>query len=100
MALTLTTGATPSQIDAAVNAAAAKYKVPQSVIWGMFDNEPSLGQNVTTSSTGAMGLFQFEPGTASTYGYPMTNSPTLAQVTQQANAAAHLLSDLYNQLGH
>lgn len=78
----------------------SKYPtVPLGAFLGLYDNETSLGNAVKTSGTGAMGLFQFEPATAARYGYPLTNKPTHAQALQQADAAAHYLSDLTAQFG-
>jgi soluble lytic murein transglycosylase-like protein len=93
-------GISASDASAAINTATSKYNVPLDVFYGMFDNETSLGADVSTSSGGAVGPFQFVPSTAATYAYPLTNRPSLAQFQQQADSAAHLLSDLYNQLGH
>jgi hypothetical protein len=87
----------PGWQQQAIGAALAKYHVPSGIFYGMYNAETSLGQAISTSSAGAIGPFQF---TTSQYGYPMTNSPSQAQFGQQADAAAHLLSDLYNQLGH
>ena len=84
----------------AVSNAAAKYHVPRSILWGVWGMETDFGANVKTSSAGAIGDFQFLPSTARGYGYPLTNSPTPGQLQQQADAAAHYLSDLYNQHGH
>lgn len=80
-----------------VAAAALKYKIPESVLMEVFGKETSYGKNVTTSSAGAMGDFQFIPGTAKNYKYPMTNHPTSKQFAEQANAAAHYLADLIRQ---
>lgn len=65
---------------------AAKYGIPITALLGIYGQETNFGQNVKTSSTGAMGPFQFEPATAAQYGYPETNSPTLQQFMQQADA--------------
>ena len=93
-------GISSTDAAAAIDAAAARYNVPRYVMYGMFDVETSLGAGMGTSSTGAMGPFQFEPGTAAGYGYPMTNTPSLAQFQQQADSAAHYLSDLFRQEGN
>jgi hypothetical protein len=82
---------------AAINAAAQKYGIPAAILWGVYGLETDWGGNVTTSSAGAVGPFQFIPGTARTYNYPLTNSPTDAQFQQQADSAAHYLSDLFHQ---
>lgn len=84
---------------AAIDSALNKYGVPSGVFYGMYEEETSLGSDVTSSSTGAVGPFQFEPGTASSYHYPLTNSPSPQEFQQQADAAAHLLSDLRHQTG-
>jgi len=65
---------------------AVKYKIPLGALLGIYGQETNFGQNVKTSSTGAMGPFQFEPATARQYGYPLTNNPTLDQFGQQADA--------------
>lgn len=83
----------------AVNSAAAKWKVPPEVLWGVYGVETQFGANVSNSSKGAMGHFQFMPATAASYGYPMTNKPTQAQFNKQAEAAAHLLADNYKRYG-
>ena len=78
-------------------AAAKKFGVPASALWGVYGNETDYGKDIKTSSTGAEGGFQFEPGTAKQYGYPMTNEPTGPQFQKQAEAAAHYLHDLIAQ---
>lgn len=83
----------------AIGQAATKYQVPFDVLVGVYGQETSFGQNISTSSANAQGAFQFIPSTAASYGYPLTNNPTAAQFQQQANAAAHYLSDLYHQTG-
>jgi hypothetical protein len=65
---------------------AAKYGIPITALLGIYGQETSFGQNVHTSTTGAQGPFQFEPATARQYGYPLTNTPTLQQFMQQADA--------------
>lgn len=91
---------TPATLGAALVAAAKRWGVPQSILTGVFGMETNYGADVATSSTGAMGLMQFEPATAAAYGYPMTNSPSLGQAQQQFDAAAHYLANLYQQNGH
>ena len=88
-----------TQQATAVTSAAQKYNVPQSVLWGVWGMETDFGANVKTSSAGAVGNFQFLPSTARQYGYPLTNSPTQPQLQQQADAAAHYLSDLFKRTG-
>lgn len=89
----------PASQQAAIASALKKYGVPSGVFYGMYNNETSLGSNISTSSANAVGPFQFVPGTAGSYNYPLTNSPDPQQFQQQADAAAHLLSDLHNQTG-
>jgi hypothetical protein len=79
--------------------AATQYGVPRNILTGVFGQETDLGALLKTSSAGAEGAFQFLPSTAAQYSYPLTNDPTAAQFQQQANAAAHYLSDLYKQTG-
>ncbi len=81
-------------------AAAKKYGIPAGILEGVWGMETNFGQDVKTSSAGAVGEFQFLPSTAGSYGYPLTNTPTVAQFQQQADAAAHYLSDLYKQHGN
>ena len=82
-----------------IDSAASAHGVPLGVFYGMFNNETSLGANISTSSTGAVGPFQFEPSTAASYGYPLVNEPDVSQLTAQANAAATLLATLHSQFG-
>jgi hypothetical protein len=93
------TSITPAQQQAALSAAAGKYGIPEGILNGVYGMETGYGANITTSSGGAVGPFQFLPSTASRYGYPLTNTPSLAQFQQQADAAAHYLSDLFHQRG-
>lgn len=88
----------PQDQAAAIVAAGNKYGVPYPVLVGMYGEETTFGSDLSTSSTGAVGPFQFMPATASTYHYPLVSNPTVQQFQQQAEAAAHLLSDLHNQL--
>jgi soluble lytic murein transglycosylase-like protein len=83
-----------------INNAATTYGVPDSILTGVFGMETNYGANVTTSSGGAVGLMQFLPSTARSYGYPLTNNPTPAQAQAQFNAAAKYLSTLYKQYGN
>lgn len=76
-----------------VQEAANKYHLPGQLLWGIFGIETSHGADIKTSSTGAMGAFQFEPATAKEYNYPLTNTPNEQQFKEQAEAAAHYLSD-------
>lgn len=82
-----------------LNTASDTYHVPAPILFGVFGMETAFGNNVKTSSTGAMGTMQFEPATARAYNYPLTNTPTPAQAQQQFDAAAHYLSDLFHQHG-
>lgn len=82
-----------------VAAKAKKYNIPDWLLWGVWGIETSFGTNVKTSSAGAMGEFQFLPSTAGSYRYPLTNTPNDQQFDQQADAAAHYLSDLIKQHG-
>lgn len=83
--------------EAAVKAAAAKYHVPEDILWGVYGMETGFGSNIATSPAGAIGAFQFLPSTARPYRYPLTNQPNAAQFQQQADAAAHYLHDLARQ---
>jgi TP901 family phage tail tape measure protein len=71
---------------------AKRYGVSPNTLWGIYGTETSYGANITTSSTGAKGAFQFEPGTAKTYGYPLTNHPDAKQFQAQAEAAARYIA--------
>lgn len=85
--------------NTAVDNAATKYNVPPEILYGVWQRETSQGQNVATSTAGAMGNFQFIPTTARQYNYPLTNTPSAKQFQDQADSAAHYLSDLYAQYG-
>lgn len=87
------------QVVPLLNNSATKYGIPLSILTGVLQIETSFGANVKTSTAGAQGPFQFLPSTAAKYQYPLTNSPTVAQFQQQADAAAHYLSDLFHQTG-
>ena len=76
----------------AIVSAANKYAVPVDILLGVFGKESTFGANHSTSSAGAVGPFQFMPGTAKTYGYPLTNTPNAAQFQAQADAAAAKLA--------
>lgn len=93
-------GVTPgseSERAGVVQAAAQKWGIPSWVLWGVYGTETRFGSDVKTSSTGAVGSFQFEPSTAAAYGYPVTNATDLKTFAAQANGAAHYLSDLFHQ---
>ena len=81
----------PADQATVIRNTAAKYNIPLQSLLGIYGQETNFGQNVTASSTGAIGPFQFEPATARQYGYPLTNTPTLAQFTQQADAWGRFL---------
>lgn len=49
---------------AIVTEAAQKYGIDPKLLWGIYGTETSFGKNVSTSSAGAVGPFQFEPATA------------------------------------
>lgn len=85
------------QQKSALVAASQKYGVPYGILAGVYGMETDWGNDVNTSSAGAVGAFQFIPSTASSYDYPLTNAPTPQQFVQQTDAAAHYLSDLFNQ---
>jgi hypothetical protein len=80
-------------------AAARKYKLPPWVVWGVLGIETDFGRNDKTSSAGAVGVGQFLPSTAASYGYPVTNATDRATVARQVDATAHYLSDLRHQHG-
>lgn len=87
---------TASQQASAITNASVKYGVPIATLLGVYGIETGFGSNVTTSSAGAIGPWQFtapDKGTGVTY--PMTNAPTLSQFTQQTDAAAAYLAQLY-----
>jgi len=87
-------GISGSDANQAIADAAARYNVPLDVFYGMFSKETNLGANIATSSAGAVGAFQFEPSTASSYAYPLTNTPNLQEFQAQAQGAAHYLSTI------
>lgn len=70
------------------------YHISPEILWGIYGIETSHGADVKTSSTGAMGSYQFEPGTAKEYGYPMSNSKDRKTFRTQTFAAAHYLSSI------
>lgn len=86
--------------DPVLQQSAEKYGIPYNILAGVFGIETNFGQNIATSSAGAMGAFQFIPGTAKSYNYPLTNNPSAAQFQQQSDSAAHYLSDLYKEKGN
>ena len=82
-----------------IDTAAQHYGIPSSILKGVFGMETNYGQNVATSSAGAKGAFQFIQSTAKQYNYPWTNDTGPGTFSQQADAAAHYLSDLVKQHG-
>jgi|GEM_PF-4177745 len=74
-----------------------KYGVPVAYLIGIEGIETAFGTNVSTSSAGAMGYFQFVKGTANEYSYPYTNEKTEPVYAAQSDAAAHYLSVLYRE---
>jgi len=61
-------GNVPPNLKGLFQAAGNKYHIPPAVLAGVASVETNLGANATTSSTGATGLMQFEPATASSLG--------------------------------
>jgi Transglycosylase SLT domain len=82
----------------AVERAAQTYDIKPSILWGVFGAETAHGSDVKTSSTGAVGPFQFEPETAKEYGYPtnvnVNGIQSMSGFQAQANAAAKYLASL------
>lgn len=83
----------------AIRKAGEKFHVNPAYLWGIFGTETSYGSDLSVSSTGARGPFQFEPETAKAYGYPLGVNETgnLSNVdwkafSKQAEAAAHFLA--------
>jgi Transglycosylase SLT domain len=81
---------------AIVAAAAVKWHVPVDVLWGQYGIETNFGKDLSTSSAGARGPFQFIPGTARDY---HLTDKTIMQLGPSADAAGHLMHDLYKQYG-
>lgn len=73
--------------------------VPFWVMWGVQGMETDYGRNITTSSAGARGLYQFIESTAREWHYPYTNSTKPDVLAQQTRVAAQYLSSLHRQLG-
>lgn len=99
-------GASPAAQKQAIAQAAKQYGIPDWTLWGVYGIETAFGGNIATSSAGAVGAFQFLPSTAAGFsadnggrGYPLTNTPTAQQFSDQANVAAHYLSNLFKQTG-
>lgn len=89
----------PQVRGAFIVAAAKKYGIPWEKLWGVYGKETAFGEDVTTSSAGAEGGFQFLKATAKQYNYPYTNQQTEQIFGAQADAAAHYLSVLVKQHG-
>src|SRR5215472_1758056 len=53
---------------AVITEAASKYGIDPKVLWGLYGTETSFGHDLSTSSAGAEGPFQFEPATARAMG--------------------------------
>ncbi len=82
-----------SAYDSIINQASQKYGVPVPIIKGVISQE-SGGLNGLTSSSGAMGLMQLEPGTAAGLGVQDAWDPT-----QNIMGGTKLLSQLNQQFG-
>jgi Transglycosylase SLT domain len=55
----------PAASDKAIiTEAANRYGIRPDILYGLYGTETSFGKNVSTSSAGAVGPFQFEPATA------------------------------------
>lgn len=87
------TALTASKYGAIAEAAAKKYGIPANVL--LADIEQETGGKEETSSTGARGVTQFEPGTAKKYGVKFGTSQ--ADVESQIFGQAHYLKDLGGQ---
>lgn len=61
-------GNVPANLRGDFVAAGHANNIPPEILAGIADVETSLGANRATSSTGAQGLMQFEPATASSLG--------------------------------
>lgn len=85
--------------ESIVTAAGKKHGVPPNLLWGVYGVETSHGSNITTSSAGAKGAFQFIAPTAAQYGYPYTNAHDEKTFAAQADVAAKYLADLYREHG-
>jgi len=58
----------PANQRAVVREAAQRAGINPAVLWGVFGTETNFGRNTSTSSAGAVGPFQFLPGTARSLG--------------------------------
>jgi hypothetical protein len=70
-----------------------KYGLPAGLLLGQWGTESSFGKNIGMSSAGAMGHFQFMPGTASQYGV------RIGDFDSELDGAARYMSDLHRQKG-
>lgn len=80
-----------------IEAIATKFGISPHTLWGIYGTETSYGGNISTSSTGAKGAFQFMPETAKAYGLSpkdLSNKPNAAQFQRQAEAAARYIQAL------
>ena len=71
-------GGAPGQLIPLYQAASSRYGLgPQgpAVLAAINEVETNFGQNLSTSSAGAIGWMQFEPGTWATYGVTPTGAP-------------------------
>lgn len=76
--------------------AASAFGIPASLFLAQAQQESGLNPNAYNPKSGATGLLQLEPSTAASYG--VTGS-ALTDPTQNANAGAAYLSDLFSQFG-
>lgn len=78
---------TSDQINKAIQDAASTYGVSAGLLTKMLEEESGLNPNTPNSSAGAIGIAQFMPDTARSYGIDPTDP------IQSIGAAAHLLAD-------
>ena len=71
-----------------------KYGLAPGLLNGVWGAESSFGANTGPSSAGALGHFQFMPGTAKRYGVKF------GDFASEAEGAARYLADLYRQKGN
>lgn len=76
-----------------VNAAAAQYSVPPSILASVIQQESSFNPNVPTGAAGDTGIAQFIPRTAAALGIDPTDP------TQSIYGAAELLNQNYSRTG-
>lgn len=74
--------------------AAAAWGIPFELFYAQAQKESSLNPNAYNAASGAAGLLQLEPATARQLGVSNVMDPT-----QNANAGAQYLAQLYNQFG-